>query len=579
MAVAKQRKSVPGSEKRAVPNARLIGEVDETQRIEVTVMVRARSSGAGVRALTKSRAEVMNMGAKLPEQRRYLSREEFAAQRGADPDDIEKVENFALAHKLTVVHASADTRSLRLSGSLGDLIAAFRPRLKQYRSGNRVFRGRTGPISVPHELADIVVGVFGFDDRPVAKPHCRFLDDSVLRPGKKRSTAKGGKTGSRTGPKAATPRNAAGGSFTPRQVAGLYNFPAGLDGSGQCIAVIELNDFDRRNKITGTGFNPMDLAAYFKSLGLPPPKVTAIGVDGGANMPGPDPNADGEVMLDIEVAGAVAPGAQIAVYFAPNTDQGFIDAISSAIHDRIRKPSVISISWGGPEEAWTQQALNAFDQVLQDAAALGVTVCCSAGDDGSSDIRDPQQRDGKPHVDFPAASPFALACGGTRLLASATGIAQESVWKAGDGATGGGVSNFAARPPYQAKAKVPKSPTGKPGRGVPDVAGDADPETGYQIRLVGGKSGVIGGTSAVSPLWAGLMALVNQRLARKAKSTAGFINPLLYSLLATAGAFHDIVKGDNDLEGLGKYKARRGWDPCTGLGTANGSKLLAALGA
>ena len=570
MPTAKLRKSVPGSEKRAVPNAKLIGEVDQDQRIEITVMVRARSLGGGARALSKSRDEVMSMGSRLPEKRRYLSREEFAMRRGADPDDLAKVEDFALAHKLTVVHASADSRSMRLSGSLGDLMAAFKPRLKQYKSGNRVFRGRTGPISVPHELADIVVGVFGFDDRPVAKPHCRFLDDIVPGQGRTKSASKPGKM---------APRAAAAGSFTPRQVARLYGFPARLDGSGQCIAIIELNDFDRHNKVTGTGFSPGDLAAYFQSLGLAPPKVTAIGVDGGANMPGPDPNADGEVMLDIEVAGAVAPGAQLAVYFAPNTDQGFIDAINTAIHDRIRKPSVISISWGGPEEAWTQQALKAFDQVLQDAAALGVTVCCSAGDDGSSDIRDPQRRDGKPHVDFPAASPFALACGGTRLQGSHAGIAQESVWKAGDGATGGGVSTFAARPAYQARAKVPKSPAGRPGRGVPDVAGDADPATGYQVRLVGGRSGVIGGTSAVSPLWAGLMALANQRLARKSKPMAGFINPLLYSMPETAGVFHDIVSGDNDLEGLGKYTARKGWDPCTGLGSPNGSKLLAALGA
>ena len=331
-----------------------------------------------------------------------------------------------------------------------------------------------------------------------------------------------------------------------------------------------------------TGFSLTDLKAYFTSLGLPTPDVTAVGVasDGGvgANLPGPDPNADGEVMLDIEVAGAVAPKAEIAVYFAFNTDNGFLAAVNTALHDNVRKPSVISISWGSTEDLNTAQALNAFDLVLQDAAALGVTVCCSSGDDGSSDIRKPNERDGEPHVDFPASSPFALACGGTNLLGSGTAISSEVVWNQGNGGTGGGVSNHFARPPYQAKAKVPKSPKGKVGRGVPDVAGDADPNTGYQVRLVGGQSEVIGGTSAVSPLWAGLIALVNQRLAKLGKPPAGFVNTVLFSVLPAAGVFHDIVTGNNDIEGIGKYKAGKGWDACTGLGTPDGTKLLAALG-
>ena len=290
--------------------------------------------------------------------------------------------------------------------------------------------------------------------------------------------------------------------------------------------------------------------------------MTAVGVasDGGvgANLPGVDPNADGEVMLDIEVAGAVAPKAKIAVYFALNTDNGFLAAVNTALHDSVRKPSVISISWGSTEELNTPQALRAFNLVLEDAAALGVTVCCSSGDDGSSDIRKPSERDGKPHVDFPASSPFALACGGTMLLGSGTAIASEVVWNQGNGGTGGGVSNFFARPRYQAKAKVPKSPKGKVGRGVPDVAGDADPNTGYQVRLVGGKKEVIGGTSAVSPLWAGLIALVNQKLAKLGKPAVGFVNPVLFKVHPASGVFHDIVTGTNDIEGLGRSKAAQG---------------------
>ena len=119
-------------------------------------------------------------------------------------------------------------------------------------------------------------------------------------------------------------------------------------------------------------------------------------------------------MLDIEAVGAIAPQANIAVYFGPNTDAGFLDAITTAIHDTTNKPSVISISWGGPESSWTQQSLTAFDSAFQAAAAMGITVCVASGDNGSSD----GVQDGADHVDFPASSPHVLACGGTSLKVS-----------------------------------------------------------------------------------------------------------------------------------------------------------------
>jgi len=294
--------------------------------------------------------------------------------------------------------------------------------------------------------------------------------------------------------------------------------------------------------------------------------VTAVLVDHAHNHPtGPD-GADGEVMLDIEVAAAVAPKALIAVYFAPNTDQGFLDAITRAVHDTVHKPSVVSISWGSAESNWTPQAMQQFDGAFQDAAALGVTICCAAGDNGSSD----GVNDGRAHVDFPASSPHALACGGTKLVASGNSITSEVVWNEGpDSATGGGISDVFDLPSWQANAHVPHSanPGGRVGRGVPDVAGDADPASGYQVR-VDGQDFVIGGTSAVAPLWAGLIALLNQRLGH----SVGYLNPLLYG--SAAAALRSITSGDN-----GQYKAGPGWDPCTGLGTPDGVKLAAALGA
>jgi kumamolisin len=289
-----------------------------------------------------------------------------------------------------------------------------------------------------------------------------------------------------------------------------------------------------------------------------------VSVAGGANTPGGD--ADGEVMLDIELIGALAPGAAIAVYFAPNTDQGFYEAISQAAHDSARHTTVMSISWGGPENGWTASALTAMQSALEDAAALGVTVTVASGDGGSSD----GESGAEPHVDFPASSPYALACGGTKLLSSGGVITSEVTWnetQSGEGATGGGVSVQFPLPAWQTNAAVPKAPNGQAGRGVPDVAGNADPQTGYQV-LVDAQPQVIGGTSAVAPLWAALAARLNQKLG----SPLGEVHAALYQI--GPRAFHDIMSGNN-----GAYQAGPGWDPCTGLGSPQGEALLAALGA
>jgi kumamolisin len=271
-------------------------------------------------------------------------------------------------------------------------------------------------------------------------------------------------------------------------------------------------------------------------------------------------------MLDVEVVGAVAPGANIVVYFAPNTDQGFIDAVSTAVHDTTHKPSVVSISWGGPEDTWTAQARNQMEQVMTEAAALGVTVTAAAGDNGSTD----GVNDGKQHVDFPASAPHVLACGGTTLEIQNGQITSETVWNelaSGHGATGGGVSiEFSPPPSYQTSLNPTNVDTGQTGRGVPDVSGDADPETGYEV-LVDGQPQTIGGTSAVAPLWAGLTALMNESLGRP----AGFLQPLLYATAAKAG-FNDVIQGDNPA-----YQAGPDWDACTGLGSPNGAALLQAL--
>jgi kumamolisin len=501
--------ALPGSHKAPVPEATLVGPTDPSQLAEVSIVLKQR------RALKLSQL-----------QGKVLSHDDFASAYGAEPEQLERVRQFARDNGLTVIDRpdEAARRTITVQGTVSDLEKTFSVKLNDYVHPTCKFRGRTGAVMIPTELADVIQGVFGLDNRPQAKPHFRKLRA--------------------TGASDAADQSV---SYSPAQVAQLYNFPTDVTGAGQTIAILEL----------GGGFSQDDITNYFQSLGIPAPNVTSVSVDRGTNSPTTPDSADGEVLLDIEVAGAVAPGANIVVYFAPNTDQGFQDAMSTAIHDSTNNPSVLSISWGGPESSWTDQSMQNMDQIAQEAAALGVTITVAAGDDGSTD----GVSDGSDHVDFPASSPHVLACGGTTLDSSDGAITSETVWNDGTdgGATGGGYSTTFASPSYQSTLAV------QTGRGVPDVSGDADPNTGYNI-LVDGEEGVIGGTSAVAPLWAGLIALLNQKL----NTRLGYLNPALYS--AASGGFNDITEGDN-----GTYSAGPGWDACTGLGSPNGAQLATLL--
>jgi kumamolisin len=514
---AAERVRIPGSDREFRADHKRVRDADADKQIEVTMYLRAQGTLDWVDDEAR----------RPPSERRSITREDLAKGYAARDADIEAVRTFARDSGLEVTGVDPARRAVKLRGTVEAISRAFGAEdlgLYEHSSGG-LYRARRGPLTVPAYLDGVVTGVFGIDERPQAKPQLRRRHRQ--------------------------PHQAV--SYKPQEVAQAYNFPTGVDGSGETVGIIEL----------GGGFSEADLKTYFNGS---PPSVIAVGVDGGNNSPGTDPNADGEVMLDVEVVGAVAPGANIAVYFAPNTDQGFIDAVSTAVHDTTRKVSVVSISWGGPEDSWTAQARNQMEQVMTEAAALGVTVTAAAGDNGSTD----GVNDGKQHVDFPASAPHALACGGTSLQIQNGKIASETVWNdlsTGHGATGGGVSvEFTPAPSYQTALNPTNVDTKKAGRGVPDVSGDADPETGYQV-LVDGQPQAIGGTSAVAPLWAGLTALMNEAIGRP----VGFLQPLLYAD-ASAGAFNDVTQGNNPA-----YSAGQGWDPCTGLGSPNGSALLQAL--
>lgn len=516
--MSEERRSLPGSTRHPVPGSRPVAGPDPAAMVEVTLVLRRRGE--------------------LPEPgSRPLSREELAATAGADPDDLELVRRTLTAEGLTVTAEDAVSRRVQARASVSTLERVFGTALGMVESpapgsdGTVTHRQRTGELSLPGPLVGVVVAVLGLDDRPQART--RF------RP-------------------AATPTT----SFTPPQLGTVYRFPAGTTGAGHTLAILEL----------GGGYTDADLTAYWSRIGLSsPPAVAAVSVDGATNAPDGNPSGpDGEVMLDIEVAGALAPGAAMVVHFAPNTDRGFLDALATAVHSA-STPAAVSISWGQSEDQWTAQARAAMDQAMADAGALGVTVCVASGDDGSAD----NATDGRAHVDYPASSPNALGCGGTTLHADpATGnVTSETVWfhGAGRGGSGGGVSDVYPLPAWQTGVGVPaNADTGRVGRGVPDVAADADPATGYQVR-VDGTDTVIGGTSAVAPLWAALLC----RLAEGAGRLPGPLAPRLFAGArpgTTTTGLRDITTGSN-----GAYTATTGWDPCTGLGVPDGQALLDRL--
>ena len=506
-----------GGSRRSLPaGAQRVGPADGKQRISVSIYLKPGDEAAVIAA----EPDPVRRRARLHGHREKLHRH-----------DLDALASWATEHDLLVAEEVPARRFIRLEGRVSQFERALGTELHEVEHGGGRFRGRTGGLLMPRALAGVVESVLGLDDRPVATAKFVVLDKEKHR--KKHKAAPSGET-----------------AHLPNALAELYDFPTDVTGNGETIALIEL----------GGGYQQADITAAFRAMNLTPPTVTAVGVDGGTNTPGGD--ADGEVALDIQVAGGLAPGAKIVVYFAPNTDQGFADAISQAANDTANAITVMSISWGGPETSWTAQSVATMNTAIQDAGNVGISVFVASGDNLATD----GVADGKAHVDFPASSPYAIGCGGTAVNTTGSTITSETVWNDGTSGTGGGFSTLSPVPAFQTGV-VPTTATG---RGVPDVAGDAAPATGYTI-VVDGQSETVGGTSAVAPLWAGLTALANQSLGRK----AGFFLPAVYK---NTSGFVDITQGNNMPTGseVG-FSAGTGWDACTGLGRPDGKKILAAL--
>ena len=486
-----------------------------------------------------------------PEPGQTFSREQLERDHGADPRAITEVTRVLESLGLAVEQSSALTRSLRVSGSAAQMEEVFAPGLGIYRSADQgEFRGREGGLEIPAELDGLITGVFGFDQRRVAQR--RFST----------STA------------AAEP-------LTPAQLSSHYNFPAGT-GAGQTIAIAEF----------GGGYFSEDLMAFCAKYGSAVPTVTPIGVNGAPvltlaeiqKLPKQQQQTQlddsVEVNMDVQIVAGLAPAAELLVYFSTFDEQGWVELLNQVIQGQPADAVALSISWGLAEDdpSWSSGAVQAIDQRLQTAAALGITVCAAAGDDGSAD----QETDGRAHVDFPGSSPHVLAVGGT-MLDGETDV----VWwqtpgertQDGGGATGGGVSTVFPRPSWQTVQVTSVNPNPIDGRVVPDIAALAGPP--YYDLIFMGKDSPNGGTSAATPTWAALIALM--AAAPSGAWKPSFLAPLLYGSAAAGGTVGasgcvDVTSGNDISSTLGKgYDACPGFDAVSGWGTPDGTALLTAL--
>jgi kumamolisin len=520
---------LPGSDRPRKEDATRVRDVDPSSVIDVTVTLR---------------------GPKLPEVKpgETITRQELEQSYGASPEDIQKVTEALEAFGLKVTDEPAVTRSLRATGTAEQMEQAFHVKLGVYGSKDQgEFRGREGSLEIPAALEGIVTGVFGLDERRVARRPPGIPD--------------------------ANPTAQASGALAPSDLESRYKFPPG-QAAGQTVAIAEF----------GGAFFPDDLNQFCAQFNLPVPSVQQVGVgvkvltEAEVNALPPSQRQSvledsGEVNMDVQIVAGLCPQAQIVIYFANFDEQGWVDLVNDIVAGKPATPVAVSVSWGLAEDSpdFSSAAITAIDQRLQAAAAMGITFCVSAGDDGSTD----QVTDGKYHVNFPASSPNVLAVGGTMIGSDG----EVTWWQApgdradGGGSTGGGVSVVFGRPAWQSVEVQSLNTPANDGRVVPDIAALAGPP--YYQLVFQGQATADGGTSASAPLWASLIA--RSAAAASGPAAPKFLAPLLYQSSGngrTVGASvcTDITVGDNPAPPTNKgYQAEAGFDAVTGWGVPNGT--------
>jgi kumamolisin len=438
--------------------------------------------------------------------------------------------------------------SIAVSGSAGSVNRLLGIALEDWStaSGERFHRPQGEP-SVPAAMRDEVAAILGLDTEPVLTPAIGRIYASGVPEG----------------------------GLLPNTVAKAYEIDAlhdaGFHGEGQTVAIVSFDTF-----------TPSDVDKFDQREGFAGPPVEQVRIRGAAETPGP---GTGEVALDIQVIRGIAPMTRIINYEGPNTADGFAAIMARVVADGQAK--IASISWGLCEKYSVPSALRAEEREFAAAMAAGISTFVASGDDGAFGCRrvnisqNPFERDLSQDSQWPSTSPSVISVGGTFLSVREDGTyISEAGWEeplSGAGG-GGGLSTIIDRPDWQVGTGVNNSQSnGK--RQVPDVAGPADPSSGFYVEYTdpsdGPVAGQVGGTSAAAPFWAGSMILTQQMAAGEGVDGLGALGPTLYQLAAQqpAGAvFHDVIRGGNLL-----FEAVPGWDYSTGLGTPRVAPLARAL--
>ncbi len=464
---------------------------------------------------------------------KYLTSEEFIEKFAPSQEDYDKVINYAKGQGFTVTGTHDNRLLLNTSAPAGTVEKAMDITLHQYEyKGGRKFYAATIEPAVPASIAAVISGVVGLNNAGQWRTHYHQLKNNATS------------NASPSGP---------GGGFSPHDIAVAYNLTGiSANGAGQSVATLQLGSY-----------LASDINTYTTTFGLPPAKMHNVLILGGPT----DPTPNGETTLDAQLVLAMAPGCDLYMYMAPNSNQGVVGAYNKMATDNIVKS--ISTSWGLGEDETDSQTLQTQNTIFMQMAAQGQTMYAAAGDNGAYD-----DQNSTLVVDDPASQPYVVGVGGTTLTVdSTTGIyLSEAVWNDREGSGGGGVSKIWPIPSWQTAVATTYSKTN---RNVPDISLNADPEKGYAICLNGSWT-MFGGTSCAAPLWAGFTALINQELAANQKPPLGFANPKLYALgtdpTASAQVYHDVTSGNNLF-----YPAGSKYDNATGWGTPNCQNLLQAL--
>jgi kumamolisin len=533
---------------RQPPGAELCDKVPSWDRvIEVAFLLRSRRPASAIRA------DLQALALTKPDERTRLDWKQFDEIYSVTPADLNAMKRFEAHFRMRLVEEDSVLGYHVVKARIRDFEKALKIKIVYFNHTQGRYRSYLGSVQLPAKMAPIVTAVLGLDDRKTTVPHVHH------------GSAPSGK------------------EVEPAHVAHRYKYPKDREGCGQTIAIIEL----------GGGFYPADVRRQFKEhYKTPPPKISVVSIHHQRNRPARradlhkyldafaslatgdqaavgralksmtgEPDLDDQIRwtieasMDVQLTGALAPGANLKVYFAPNTGHGKFHALAAALRDP--EVSVVSCSWGARENFTSDDFVRGFEDLLTKAALLGVTICCSSGDDFLS----PHNL----HVFYPASSPLVLSCGGTHLKRwSAEQVWNEEFTASDRVASTGGASRLFAAPSWQGTAAL--RATGRNGRGVPDVAAKADIKDGYSIT-VAGRLIPMGGTSAAAPAWAALIARLNERN----RARLGYFTQLLYTK-AFRSALTDITTGTN-----GAFRARVGWDACTGLGSPVGAALLLKL--